>query len=190
MSLEATNRSGRMGVVDGLASPFPLRTQVPSMLQEDAFLCRMLDGLDEVLAPALSVMDCFDSYLDPALAPIDMVRYVGSWVLATVDDPWNEDAVRREVAQASVRAKWSGTARALEDRLLPREVQSLSIVESGYAVAHSMSTDPQEWGDHRAPTVTLRVVPHEHSEEERARITHIARGLVPAHVGLTVDFER
>lgn len=160
------------------------------MLQEDPFLCQMLDGFDEVLAPVLSAIDCFDSYLDADLAPIDMVRYLGSWVLATLDDPWKDEAVRRDVAEASGRAKWAGTAKALKDRLLPREVRSLSIVDNGYAVAQSRPSNPDEWGDHSEPQVTLRVVPRDQSEDERARIGRIARSIVPAHVGLRVEFGR
>lgn len=190
MTIEYVDEARPGGVVPGLRSPFPLRTQVPSMLQEDPLLCSILDGLDDVIAPVISSLDCFDSYLDPKLAPIDMVKYLGSWVLATIDDQWNEPSIRRDVKQAAERAKWAGTARALHDRLVPHEVQALNVVDPGYAVSTSRPSDPDDWGDMSAPVITLRVVPRERSDAERARIERVARGIVPAHVGVTVEFGR
>ena len=70
-------QASRRRAVAGMLSPFPLQHQIPAMLQEDPFVCRFLDGLDEVLAPIVSVLDCFDSYLDADIAPLDMVRYMG-----------------------------------------------------------------------------------------------------------------
>ena len=71
-------------LIPGLGTPFPLIDQLPAILAEDEFLQRMLPALDEVLAPIVNVLDSFDSYLDPWIAPTDMVRYLGSWVLAIV----------------------------------------------------------------------------------------------------------
>lgn len=167
-------------------SPFPLRNQVPSMLQDDPVLCTFLDALDEVIAPDISVLDCFDGYLDARTAPIEMVRYLGTWVLASLDNPWDERAIRRDVVEASGRAKWAGTERALRDRLVPHEVTSVRIEESGSAIASTHPTDPSAWSDHSAPSVKVRIRPKVRSAEETARITRIVRGLVPAHVSVSV----
>ena len=72
--------------------------QVPAMLADDPFVRSFLASLDEVIAPAISVIDCFDAYLDPLIAPTDMVLYMGAWLLATIDDAWSEDSIRRDVA--------------------------------------------------------------------------------------------
>ena len=40
--------------VPGLATPYPLATMLPGVLQEDDFVVRLTTGLDEVLAPAIS----------------------------------------------------------------------------------------------------------------------------------------
>lgn len=181
-----TQVEGR-GAVPGLRSPFPLEGQIPAMLAEDPFVCRMLGALDEVIAPAISSLDCFPAYLDPRTAPVDMLRYLASWLLATVDDAWNEESLRRDVSQAHARAKWAGTARALHERLVPHEVKSLSIEDPG-STKHSVTpTNPKDWKKAPEPIITLRVIPYAAGKEELQRIQRIARGLVPAHVVVKVN---
>ncbi len=172
--------------IPGLNSPFPMRTQIPGMLQDDPFVCRMLDGLDEVIAPVISVLDCFDAYLDSNLAPLDMVRYMGDWVLASMDDLWTEDKVRRDVTTAAQRAKWAGTARALHDRLVPHEVSALVISDFGRVDTSDRPTNPEDWKESTTHTVVLSITTTDRSPAEIERITRIARDIVPAHVSMTV----
>lgn len=175
--------------VPGLRSPFPLRTQIPPMLQEDPSICSFLDGLDEVLAPVVSVLDSFDAYLDPHVAPLDMVRYMGGWVLASLDDVWTEETVRRDVSRAAYRAKWAGTVTALQDRLVPHEVLSMSVSDPGSTSVSRKATDPSTWTDPDRLEVVLTVRPKVLGEAELERITRIARGVIPAHIALRVDAE-
>lgn len=180
--LQTSDRYG----VPGLLSPFPLREQVPPMLQEDPFVEHFLDGLDEVIAPVISVLDSFDAYLDPRTAPLDMVRYMGTWVLASMDDLWTEDKLRRDVSTAAQRAKWAGTARALHDRLVPHEVFALSISEHGRVETSDKPTDPESWKEIPNEAIVLKVKTTDRSETELTRISRIAREVVPAHVAITV----
>lgn len=178
------------GVVPGLRSPFPLERQLPAMLADDQFTSRFLAALDEVIAPAISVIDCFDAYLDPLTAPTDMLRYMGAWLLATIDDAWTEDSLRRDVSDAHLRSKWGGTARGLRDRLMPHEVSALRIKESGSTIMSAVPTDPASWPEAPEPTVTLTITPRDKGKQEVARVTRIALGLVPAHVSLKVTAGR
>ncbi len=189
ISAHPPEQPGRRAV-PGMASPFPLVEHVPSMLAEDPFLERFLAGLDEVLAPAISVLDCFDAYLDPRTAPLDMVRYMGGWLLATIDDAWSESSLRRDVGQAYARAQWSGTATSLRDRLVPYEVPRASIKDSGSTVVSDEPTDPQDWKPATKPHVTIAVGSPAADDAERERIARIARSLVPAHVTLSVTAGR
>jgi phage tail-like protein len=159
-----------------------MEMQIPAMLADDPLICAFLRGLDEVVAPVISVLDCFDAYLDPRLAPPDMVAFLGSWILADIDDVWSEAAIRDDVTQAHERAVWAGTARSIRDRLVPREVASVEIVESGTTLTSTMPTDPQHWDEASAPSV--RIVA---SEGDRDQLRRIASRLVPAHVTLEVD---
>jgi len=172
--------------VPGLQSPFPLRTQIPPMLQEDPSIVAFLDGLDELIAPVISVLDSFDAYLDPQIAPLDMVRYMGGWVLASMDDVWTEEIVRRDVSRAAYRAKWAGTERALHDRLVPYEVRDLTVVDPGGTMVETAPTDPSSWHDPDEFVVVLKVTPKTAGAAEIERIERIARTVVPAHVSVRV----
>ena len=178
----ATQRRG----VPGLHSPFPLREQIPPMLQEDPAICGFLDGLDELIAPVISVLDSFDAYLDPQLAPLDMGRYMGGWVLASMDDVWTEEIVRRDVSRAAERAKWAGTEHALRDRLVPYEVKELSVTDPGGTSAETTPTDPSTWRDPDELVVIIKVTPKVPGSAEIERIERIARTVVPAHVSVRV----
>jgi phage tail-like protein len=173
--------------VPGLPSPFPLRTQIPPMLQDDPSIVAFLDGLDELIAPVISVLDSFDAYLDPQIAPLDMVRYMGGWVLASMDDVWTEDVVRRDVSRAALRAKWAGTERALRDRLVPFEVRELTVIDPGGTTAETAPTDPSSWHDPDELVVVINVSPKASGSAEIARIERIARTVVPAHVSVRVS---
>lgn len=68
------------GILPELDSPIPLAGLLPGMLADDGFLLRVLAGCDDMLAPVLSVLDNLTAYFDPALAPLDLVDWVGGWV--------------------------------------------------------------------------------------------------------------
>jgi phage tail-like protein len=172
---------GRRGVA-GARSPFPMQEQIPAMLAEDPLICAFLRGLDEVVAPIIQTLDCLDAYLDPYVAPPDMVAFLGSWVLADIDDVWNEDAIREDVAKAHERAVWAGTAQAVRNRLVPREVASVEIDDSGDTLTSTMPTDPQQWDDSGAPSVRVRA-----PGGDREQLSRLVSRLVPAHVTLEVD---
>lgn len=183
--LSLIQHSERRGI-PGMISPFPLREMIPAMLQEDPFIVGFLDGLDEVIAPAISVLDSFDAYLDPKLAPLDMVRYLGDWVLASMDDLWTEDKVRRDVSNAAFRAKWAGTARALEDRLVPHEVLGLTISDFGRVETSDRPSNPEDWASPASDVVVLKVKTLDRSPAELERISRIARDVIPAHIAISV----
>ena len=170
--------------IPGLASPFPMREQVPSMLMEDPFVGNFLDGLDEVLAPVISVLDSFDAYLDPRTAPIDMVAYLGSWLQATFDDPWDEQVLRRDVAEAYQRARTAGTTAGLYHRLVPHVLRSMTISDTGSTHASSEPTSPADWEDAPAPIVRIVAVPHAERPVDMANLERIIRDVIPAHIGL------
>lgn len=172
--------------VPGLPSPFPLVHLTPGLISDDPLVQQLLSALDEVLAPVISTLDCMNAYLDPDIAPIDMVKYLASWLLAEVDDEWDEAAIRRDVGQAHARAKWAGTARCLRERLVPHEVDALIIEDCGSSQALAEASDPAVWTSPETLEVVLRVKVRRKDTNELRRIERIARGLIPAHVSLRV----
>ena len=185
--LQQRRPEGKRAAMAGVTSPFPLREQVPAMLMDDPFAAGLLDGLDEVIAPVISVLDCFDAYLDPHTAPEDMVRYLGSWLLATLDDPWDEHALRRDVADAYRRASTAGTTAGLYQRLVPHLVRSISIRDTGTTTASDSPSDPADWADAPPPVVRIVVMPHADRPVDMAQIERILRDALPAYVGLDLS---
>ncbi len=182
MSVDISAQPIRRGATPGARSPFPLEAQVPAMLAEDPLICAFLRGLDEVVAPVIQVLDCFDAYLDPRLAPPDMLAYIGSWILADIEDVWSENAIRDDVARSHERATWAGTAQAIRDRLVPREAQSVEVTDSGTTLLSVSPTSPADWTGGDSPSVRVAI-----AATDLDRIRRIVSRLVPAHVVLEVE---
>lgn len=185
MTVMAT-RPGRRGHPDA-RSPFPLDAQVPAMLADDPMIRAYLAGLDEVWAPIVLTLDCFYAYLDPRTAPLDMVAFLGSWIRAESADAWDEATLREDVAQAHALFTMSGTARALSERLVPRDAESVDIVDPGTTLTSAMPTNPQDWIDPADPIVRIRVRARAGATAVmKERIATTIRDLTPAHVVLDV----
>ena len=178
---------GRQGI-PGAVSPFPLADHVPAMLADDPMVVAFLSALDEVWAPVISTLDCFDAYLDPRLAPPDMVAYLGSWILAMIDQAQDEEQLREDVALAHRTMALVGTSTVLHERLVPREAERVEVQDTGGIHTSTTPTDPRQWSSPEDATVVISVigsrVPGEQGAERLRRIIH---DLVPAHVPVRVE---
>lgn len=188
LTYRAGNQVGHRRAIDGLASPFPLGDQVPSMLADDEFLQRFLAALDNVISPALNTLDCLPSYFDPWLAPIDFVKYLGSWMLVdALDEDAPEDAIRHAVDAASYLSTIRGTQRALEAVLVPRQARSITVDDSGSVAVSTTSTQPSDWPEVSPPLVKVIVELNDPDDEQvLGRISRLTRNFVPAHVQIEV----
>ena len=81
------------GSIDGLGSSAPIGAMLPAVFADDDLAQRFVGGLDDVVAPILSVLDCLDTYFRPSLAPLDFTQWLGGWVGAETegDEPEAED---------------------------------------------------------------------------------------------------
>jgi phage tail-like protein len=181
------NSTGERGLVDGLRTPFPLINAVPPMLAEDPFVQRMMPAFDEVLAPIISTLDCFPSYLDPALAPMDMVTYMASWLFPNYEDQLSEEGLRHALATVVERSGWRGTARGIKEALQTFELASIDITDSGSTVVSTKPTDPSTWPEVAPPSTTITCVAGSNASIDDDQIVGIIRFLVPAHVIVTVE---
>ncbi|MFI5982211.1 phage tail protein [Streptomyces sp. NPDC051555] len=121
------------GSVDGLGSSLPLGTMLPAVFADDDLAQRFVAGLDEVLAPVLNVLDCLDSYFDPALTPADFARWLGTWVGAETDGGEPEPRLRAAVAAAVALHRIRGTRRGLAEAVRLAFGAEPEITESGGA---------------------------------------------------------
>lgn len=58
----------------------PLHVNVPGLLQDDPLYRLLCAAFDDLLAPAVVALDCFDAYLDAALTPADFLPWLGGLV--------------------------------------------------------------------------------------------------------------
>jgi phage tail-like protein len=168
------------GLVPGLATAHPLGPTLPALYQDDDFAQRFLSGLDEVLAPVLSTIDNFDTYLDPALTPDDFLDWLAGWVGMALDDGWEEERRRAIVARAADLYRMRGTAAGLAGQVEIQTGGTVEIVENG---ATGWSVDPG--GDLPGspdPLVVVRVTIPDPKGIDTGRLDALVSAAKPAHV--------
>jgi phage tail-like protein len=119
------------GLVDGLSSPRPIGAELPAAFQEDEFCQRMMTAFDDVLAPVFNTLDCFETYLDPQLAPPDFVDWLAGWVGVEIDETWTLERLRRLIQDAVVLYRVRGTALGLAAHVKLYAGVTPEIEESG-----------------------------------------------------------
>jgi len=102
----------------GVASA--VRQAVPAVYQEDPLFALLCAAFDDLLAPLVTAVDCFDAYLDPLLAPSDFLPWLAG--LVGYQDPVSEGAgeegggaERERIATAVREHARRGTARGVRE---------------------------------------------------------------------------
>lgn len=185
--------SGRRGV-PGLVSPHPIGATLPGLYQDDDLAQRFCAALDEVLAPVLATVDCLPAYLDPALAPPDVLDWLAGWVGLADAVFWPVQRRRALVARAAELHAWRGTPYAV--RKLVRLATGLipEIEDPGGTIwSHEPRSAPPPPGP---PELVIRVrVPADppddvyspQSESDRTLLTALVRLVAPAHLPWRVE---
>ena len=173
-------------LVPGLRTPFPMITYTSSMLIEDPVAQKICASLDEVLAPIISVLDCYDSYLDVFLAPMDFVEYMCTWILVSPEIGWDEDTVRKSLSHALRFYSSRGTARGITDFLTTVMDLDVTVEESGSVTTSQDFTDPSTWTVPPSPSVTITVRGREGASVDPGLVSLVLNSAVPAHVDATL----
>ena len=163
-----------------LVSAHPLLPTLPGLYREDVLTQAICTAVDDLLAPILSCLDNYASYLDLDLAPEHSLGWLSGWVGIELD-PGLPPERRRELLRAvSALQGWQGTARgialAVESLLgLPTEV-----VETGGAAWSRDPTDPLP--GEPVPALVVRVFPDDPDDLDLDRLEGVVEALKPAHV--------
>lgn len=181
---EVAEVTGR-GHVDGLRTPWPIAEHLPGTLQEDDFCVRMMAALDEVMAPIFASLDCFDTYLDPKLAPDDFVEWLASWVGLDVDETWETERRRRLIRDAAVIYRMRGTAAGLAAHIRLYADAAPEIEESG-ACAWSQTADNPMPGRPQ-PELTVRLRVDADSNVRQSTLNRIVAASRPAHIPYRIE---
>jgi phage tail-like protein len=173
------------GASDGLASPFPLGLELPSVYSEDAMALRFAAGLDDLVAPALSILDCLPAYFDPALAPADFVAWLGGWVGVELTGDEPEDTLRRMVAGAAAAHRLRGTASGVSEVVRLAFGVVPEIEESGGATwsARPRGAFPGE----PVPRLTVRLRVPDPAAVDLDRLERLVASARPAHIPCLVE---
>jgi phage tail-like protein len=173
------------GAVDGLTSPFPIAEQLPSVYAEDELAARFTAGLDDLLAPLLSVLDCLPAYFNPAIAPPDFVAWLGSWVGAEVTGKESQDVLRRVVAGAAAAHRLRGTARGVSETIRLAFGIEPEVIESGGAAWSPRPLGP--FPGETTPGLTVRLRVPDPSAVDRDRVERLVAAVRPAHIPCAVE---
>ncbi|MEV5014163.1 MULTISPECIES: phage tail protein [unclassified Streptomyces] len=158
---------------------------LPAVFADDDLALRFVGGLDDVLAPILNVLDCLDTYFDPALTPADFAQWLGSWIGAETDGTEPEPMLRAAVAAAARLHRVRGTRQGLSEAVRLAFGVEPEISESGGADWNARPLGPFPGAPRPHLHVTLRL------PEPRPGDTHRLDTLVaaarPAHMPYTVE---
>ena len=168
------------GSIDGLGSPTPIGTMLPAVFADDDLAQRFIGGLDDVLAPILSVLDCLDSYFTPSLAPVDFTQWLAGWVGAETDGTEPEARLRAAVAAAAYLHRVRGTRRGLSEAVRLVFGVTPEITESG---ARPLGPVPGE----ARPRLHVALRLPDPTPADEHRLDSLVAAARPAHMPYTVQ---
>jgi phage tail-like protein len=173
------------GLIPSLPSPRPIGFELPAAFQEDDFCLRMMSAFDEVLAPIFTTLDCFETYLDPTLAPDDFVDWLASWVGVDIDETWTQERRRRLILDAVALYRIRGTAAGLAAHVNLYAGVTPEIQESGGCEWSQTAGSPMPGSTHPHLTVRLRV--EDAANVKRTTVSRIVAASRPAHMPYQVE---
>ncbi len=100
-------------LADTEGGPSRYLAYLPGLYQSDPFLGRFLRIFEDVLGPIERTVANLPYYVDAAVAPADMLAWLGSWLAIAVDDRWPEERRRELIQSAASLYRWRGTRRGL-----------------------------------------------------------------------------
>jgi phage tail-like protein len=168
------------GLVPGLGSPIPLAELLPALLQGDGVAQQLGAAFDDALAPILSTLDNFDSYLDPALAPDDFVEWLAGWVGVAIDENWPLDRRRELVANGAELFRRRGTVRGLAELVSLQAGVEAEVTDNGGVSWSPVPAGPLPGSS--SPSVTVRVRIEDPDAVNLTRLESVIVAARPAHV--------
>jgi phage tail-like protein len=91
-----------------------LRKALPAIYQEGDFGVRFVGSLETLLDPIIALLDSRPAYIDPDLAPEDVLALLARWLGLEVDEAWPVERKRELVRRADELARRHGTRAGLE----------------------------------------------------------------------------
>jgi phage tail-like protein len=169
------------------ASPHPLGATLPGLYQDDALAQRLCAALDAVLAPDITMLDCFPAYLDPGTAPPDLLDWMAGWVgLDAVRDlplERRRDLVRR----AAQLHAWRGTPAAIRELVEIAAGLPVELDESGAAGWSVDAGSPLPGRDRPDVVVRIRTGATDLEPAAVELLSQLLALVMPAHLPWRLD---
>ncbi len=177
------------GTVTGLPVSRPIVENLPSIYHDGMFVREFTSGLDEVVAPIVSVLDCLDAYVDPELAPADFVEWLGGWVGTTLDEDWTLERRRLFLANAVAVYATRGTRHGLEDELELYTGGTSTVADPGRVWTSSLPTDSTTRQGRQTEDRTVRVTVDvtDAAGVNWPALQAMVRAAVPAHLPVEIE---
>lgn len=166
--------------IPGLGVPYPIGRLLPAVYTEDEFTMRWTEGLDEVLAPVISVLDCLGAYLDPLLAPADFLPWLAGWSGTPLDENWPLARQRMAIARSAGLYRQQGTLPGLRGLLELATGGQAEVTDNGGTAWSQvpLSPLPGQEGAH----VTVRVTVSDPAQVDVPALDELLAAVKPAHV--------
>ncbi|MFI2458149.1 phage tail protein [Streptomyces sp. NPDC019539] len=174
--------------VNGLCSPYSLADLLPSVYQEDPFTIRFTAGWDDVIAPVISTLDCLAAYLDPKLAPEDILEWLADRIGAPLDEKWSLERKRHATARALTGHRAHGTAAEVRKRIALATDGEVELFESGGVYTSRAPGVP--FPDHSPSTVLVRVTVRQNDAVGLAAVDAVMQQCMPAHIPYRTEVAR
>ncbi|MFE5826861.1 hypothetical protein ACFQ7B_34620 [Streptomyces erythrochromogenes] len=169
-----------------------LRAILPESYRQGDFADRFLAGFDDTLAPAITILDCLDSYFDPRTAPDAFVTWMLSWSGTSLPACVGSQGRRNALLLGYRLHGLRGTAAGLD--LLVRHVLggAVELTESGGTYCAAGPDDPSVPVSGPAWARVRVVLPYGASMGRRGvaeDVEDLVRDWMPAHVTAHVVVE-
>lgn len=108
-----------------------LRSQLPMVMASDPVIPRFLMAFEDILESLEGQVDMQPHVLDPALAPLEMVRWVATWAGFEVSPSLAPDRQRLLVRAAGEVVRWRGTKTGLTRLLVAFTGGEVTVTDGG-----------------------------------------------------------
>ena len=173
----------------GVASA--LRQAIPAVYQEDPLFMLLCAAFDDLVAPLVTAVDCFDAYLDPYLAPADFLPWLGDLVGYQGSVRYGSDVERSQIATAVWDHTRRGTAIGVREaaaRAAGVPVEQVQLDDPGgtrwSAAAGGVTGD---WPQVAARVVVAVPEAAQGSQQVRESVRDAIEAVAGVHCAIAVD---
>lgn len=183
-----------------LSAAAPLSGAIPAVYREDPLFMQLCAAFDDLIAPLVTAVDCFDAYLDPHLAPADYLPWLAELVGYQSTNGRPADPDRDRIASAVRDHGRRGTSRGVREAAahaanVPIEQVRLDdpggtrwSTRAGGATTAATWPPPTEARIHVQPRHTPEPASaHQDPENLRSTVQAAIDEATGVHVRITVD---